>query len=61
MGQRITQRIYECGDCGRFPQDGEHMWEMSGENICSLCVDKDRDECECENLGSECPACEGES
>ena len=44
MGQRTTQRILECGDCERIPEDGEHMWEMCGEYICSTCIDKDDEE-----------------
>ena len=40
MGQRVIQRILECGDCGRTPDDGEYMWEMNGQYICSECIDK---------------------
>jgi hypothetical protein len=43
MGQRITQRILECGECGRTPDDGEYLWEMCGEYICSECIDKSDD------------------
>jgi hypothetical protein len=41
MGRRVTQRILECGECGRIPDDGEYLWEMGGEYICSDCIDKD--------------------
>lgn len=43
MGQRTTQRILECGDCGRTPEDGEYMWEMCGKHICSTCIEKDEE------------------
>jgi hypothetical protein len=47
MGHRVTQRILVCGDCGRTPEDGEYMWEMCGEYICTDCIDKeDEDETE---------------
>lgn len=59
MGRRTIQRILECGDCGRTPEDGERMWEMCGKYICTNCIDKD--ECECEALGSECPTCEDDT
>ncbi len=43
MGQRLTQRILTCDDCGRTPEDGENLWEMyngSGcEYICENCID----------------------
>ena len=58
MGHRTTQRILECGECGRTPDDGEYMWEMCGEYICVSCINKD--ECECDNLGGECHSCEVE-
>ena len=44
MGQRITQVIYECSDCGITPEDGEDVWEMYNGNgkeiICEKCIDK---------------------
>ena len=45
MGQRITQRIYECAICGKTPEDGEYMYEMCGEHWCYECSNKeDKDE-----------------
>jgi hypothetical protein len=44
MGLKTYQRILECGDCGRIPDDGEPMWEMCGQYICETCIDKDEDE-----------------
>ena len=44
MGQRVRQTIYECADCGRTPEDGEHMWFMCGKPICKDCVDEDEEE-----------------
>ena len=44
MGQRTTQRILECDDCGRTPEDGEYMWEMCGKYICSTCIDKEEED-----------------
>ena len=42
MGQRITQRIYVCSDCGETPNDGEYMWRMDrGRVVCENCIDKD--------------------
>ena len=41
MGHRVTQRIITCDECGETPEDGEHLWEMCGEYICSNCIDKD--------------------
>ena len=39
MGRRITQRIIECDECGRIPDDGEYLWEMAGDYICHSCID----------------------
>lgn len=44
MGRRTTQRILVCADCGRTPEDGEYLWEMCGEYLCGICVDKDEEE-----------------
>ena len=42
MGQRITQRIYVCSDCGETPNDGEYMWHMGrGRVVCQDCIDKE--------------------
>ncbi len=50
MGHRVTQRILECSDCGRTPDDGEYMWEMCREYICKECIDKEEEpDCEQEN------------
>ena len=43
MGQRLTQRILVCDECGRTPDDGEHLWEMAGEYICKDCIDKEEE------------------
>jgi len=62
MGHRTTQRILECGDCGRTPEDGENMWEMCGKYICATCIIDDEPEetracmycgkesCDCDSL-----------
>jgi hypothetical protein len=44
MGQRVTQRILECQECGVVPEDGDYLWEMCGGYTCKECVDKDEDE-----------------
>lgn len=45
MGNKVLQRILECSHCGRTPEDGEPMWDMSSEGyICEHCIDLDRDE-----------------
>lgn len=41
MGQKTYQRILECGECRRTPEDGEPMWEMCGMHICEACADSD--------------------
>ncbi len=46
MGHRITQKIYECAECKRTPEDGEYMWEMCGNMICADCIDKDEEAAE---------------
>ncbi len=43
MGHRTTQRILECDDCRRIPDDGEYMWEMCGRYICKDCIDKEEE------------------
>jgi ribosomal protein L37AE/L43A len=44
MGNRITQRIYECSYCGRIPDDGEYMWHMdAGKVMCQTCSDNECD------------------
>ena len=40
MGQRTTQRILVCDVCDTTPEDGENMWEMSGEYWCEKCCDE---------------------
>lgn len=40
MGQRITQRIYECDQCGKVPEHGESMWEMETEIWCEECANE---------------------
>ena len=44
MGQRLTQRILVCDECGRTPDDGEYLWEMSSKHICKNCIDKEEEE-----------------
>ena len=48
MGNRITQRIRECYECVRTPEDGEHMWQMPDGYMCATCIEenenKDEDE-----------------
>ena len=45
MGHRITQRIIECSLCEKIPEDGEYLWDMSGDGyICEECIDKDLDD-----------------
>lgn len=43
MGNRVTQTIYTCECCGRTPNNGEHLWDMSGNGhdgyICRTCFD----------------------
>jgi len=39
MGQRITQRIYDCDLCNKTPEDGECMWEMGSQVWCKKCID----------------------
>ena len=51
MGRRITQRILQCADCQRIPDDGEYMWEMPGGYLCEECYNK--------NLPPEIPGFEG--
>lgn len=53
MGQRLTQKIYECSLCNNIPQDGEHLWRMSNEVWCKECCDEQEriaksDECQFE-------------
>jgi len=50
MGYMTIQRILECNDCERIPEDGEPLWEMCGVYICQDCIDKD-DEDEIVNVG----------
>ena len=39
MGYRITQRIIECSGCGRIPEDGEYLWDMSSAGyLCERCI-----------------------
>ena len=40
MGNRITQRIYECTVCGKIPEDGEYLWHIGSEVWCKECVDE---------------------
>lgn len=47
MGQRLTQRIYECSLCERVPEDGEYMWHMGNEVWCEKCVDTEEEEFYC--------------
>ena len=44
MGHRVTQRIIECSVCRKTPDDGEYLWEMSGEYWCEDCCNKDDEE-----------------
>ncbi len=48
MGQRITQTIYTCTQCGQIPEDGEYMWHMSQEIWCGKCINKDWAICDIE-------------
>lgn len=43
MGLKTYQRILECQECERTPEDGEPMWEMCGGYTCQDCIDKDDD------------------
>jgi len=43
MGNRITQRVFQCGICGKTPDDGEYMWEMCGEYWCEDCCENDNE------------------
>jgi hypothetical protein len=40
MGNRITQKIYECSICGKTPENGEHMWHMGNETWCKKCCEE---------------------
>ena len=40
MGNRVTQRIYECSICEQIPEDGEYLWHMGNEIWCEKCIDK---------------------
>ena len=44
MGQRTTQRILECSECHRTPEDGEYMWAMGNGHWCEECCDNETDE-----------------
>lgn len=45
MGQRLTQRIFECTECGKIPDDGEHIWEMGANELwCQECCDREEPE-----------------
>ena len=39
MGHITYQRILECAQCGKTPEDGEAMWDMCGAYYCEDCVD----------------------
>jgi hypothetical protein len=47
MGQRITQRIYECSQCEKKPMDGEHLWYMGAEIWCKECIEAEESEQSC--------------
>lgn len=38
MGHRIVQKIHECQQCGKIPEDGETLWEMGTEIWCDECA-----------------------
>jgi hypothetical protein len=40
MGQRLTQKIYECSLCNNIPEDGENLWQMGNEVWCEKCCDE---------------------
>ena len=40
MGQRLTQKIYECSLCNNIPEDGQHLWQMGNEVWCKECCDE---------------------
>ena len=44
MGRMVMQRILECHECGKTPDDGEKMWEMPEGFICEQCSEKDEEE-----------------
>lgn len=44
MGNRITQRIYECSECGKIPENGEYLWHMGSEIWCEECTEKEPEE-----------------
>jgi len=46
MGRMVIQRILECNDCGKTPEDGEKLWEMCGVYICEKCIEKEESETE---------------
>ncbi len=43
MGHRVTQRIRECSQCGKIPEDGEYMWYMGYEIWCEECCNKEEE------------------
>jgi hypothetical protein len=49
MGNRITQKIYECSICGKTPENGEYMWHMGNEVWCEDCC-KEQEEQEFDEL-----------
>jgi len=43
MGQRVTQRILQCDECGKTPSNGEYLWEMpKNTHLCQSCADKEK-------------------
>ncbi len=43
MGHRVTQRIHECSQCGKIPEDGEYLWYMGYEIWCEECCNKEEE------------------
>ena len=41
MGNRVTQRVFQCDVCGTTPDDGKYLWQMGREYWCEDCCDKD--------------------
>ena len=59
MGHKFIQRIHECAECGRTPDDGEPMWDMPDGPWCEECCNQDEDEAAeaQQRRGWWCPTC----
>jgi hypothetical protein len=56
MRRKVTQRILECVECGKTPDDGDPMWEMHNGYWCEDCCAKEDDEDEIDPAHI-CPYC----